>query len=176
MKIISITSLVAVTGLLAPFAVWSEPPPAVGAAEVESGFCSGNIVVGPPGDFVPFLDGEYGVMLIELGDAKMVKTHSANGNVNLTCHGKSYVGDVVIGTDAATGLIAEGTVATRAASCSAIVTYGLPNPCRGKGEKSAIILGPDFQGEPCNIDGVLTFDWKSVFNEGGYMLSCHAKE
>ena len=165
-----------VCGLLLSLTAWSDAPPGVGSADVSTGACIGQIVVGPEGNFTPILDGVYGVMFIQLGDSQTVVSNSANGNRNLSCHGKGGPGDVVVGFDAVTGLPVSGTTATRSDACSALVTFGLPNPCRGKGAQSAIILGPEFDGSSCNINGVLTSNWKSVFNEGGYRLSCHSKD
>jgi hypothetical protein len=177
MKTIVIKVVGVVCGLLWSLTVWSDAPLGVGSADSSSGPCFGQIVVGPPGDFTPFLDGVYGVLIVPLGDAKAVFSNSANGNRNLTCHGTVGPGDVVLGIDAATQVGgAWGTTAERSDACSAITTFGLPSPCRGEGEQSAIIIGPEFQGLPCNIGNVPTFNWKSVFNEGGYMLSCHSKD
>jgi hypothetical protein len=165
-----------VCGLLLSLTAWSDAPPGVGSADVSTGACIGTVTVGPPGDFTPFLDGVIGVMYIQLGDSQTVVSNSANGNRNLSCHGKVLPGDVVVGIDIISGDIVSGTVTTRSDACSALVAFGLPNPCRGKGEKSAIVFGPEFNNGVCDIDGVLTSDWKSVFNEGGYMLTCHSKE
>ena len=161
-----------VYGCIASCAAYADQPAGVGAADIARSPCFGPIVVGPPGNFLPYLDGVYGSMRIELGDAIRVEANSANGNVQLSCHGTVTPGDVVIGTDLATGDLVEGTVAERGDSCDALVTSGLPSPCRGEGERSAIIIGPDFAGQTCSIGGTPTFDWKVVLNEGGVHLSC----
>jgi len=177
MKTLLMNVVIMVCGFALSSTVWADTPLGVGSADLTSGACIGQIIVGPPGDFVAVLDGVHGVLVVPLGDSKTVFTNSANGNRNLTCHGRTIgPGNVVAGIDAVTLLPAWGTTAARSDACSALVAFGLPSPCRGAGEKSAIILGPDFQDMPCNIDGVPTFNWKSVFSEGGYMLSCHSKD
>jgi len=153
---------------------YADQPPGIGSAEIVDGKCYGRIVVGPDGDHVPFLLGGLGLIQIELGDAKTVRTNSAQGNLHLSCHGDVSPGDVVLGWDALQNAWVYATVATRSDSCAAIVDFGLENPCRGKGEKSAVIDGPELQGFACFVDGVPTYNWKSVFNEGGFNLSCHA--
>jgi hypothetical protein len=173
-KLITMTGVAC--GVLLSLTAWSDAPPGVGSADVSTGACIGQVVVGPEGTFTPILDGVYGVMFIQLGDSQTVVSNSANGNRNLSCHGKVSPGDVVVGFDAVTLELVTGTVGERPDVCSALVTFGLPNVCRGKGEKSAIILGPEFNNGLCDINGVLTSNWKSVFNEGGYALSCHIKD
>lgn len=77
-----------VCGLLLSLTAWSDVPSGVCSADVSTGACFGQIVVAPPGDFSPILDGTLGIMIIQLVDAQTVLSNSANGNRHLPCHFK----------------------------------------------------------------------------------------
>ena len=95
MKNVSGIVIGAVSVFLLSSTAWSDAPLGVGSADPFSSFCRGQIVVGPPGDFAPALDGTYGVMFVQLGDAKVVYSNSANGNRSIgrgRLHGRTRRG------------------------------------------------------------------------------------
>ena len=156
---------------------FAAPPVGVGAADRAAGICYGAIVVGPPGGFVPFLDGTHGVIFTDLGSAGVIQANSEQGNVNLTCHGELMFDEVTAGIDVVTYDGVLGTPVPPSEACEALTHFGLGHACRGANGSGAIIIDPDFRGEPCNIDGVVTYDWRSIFTESGQvMVSCQAQQ
>jgi hypothetical protein len=155
----------------------AQPELNVGSADHLNGPCYGAIVVGPPGGFVPFLDGTHGVIFTQLGDGKLVYTNSKTGGRNLTCHGRiEFGGDDVAGLDIVTEDGVLGTPVGIEEACDALAAWGLDHACKGE-SRGAIILDADFNGGSCNVDGVTTDNWRSVYTrDGRVMLSCHADE
>ena len=138
------------------------------------GPCFSQIVVGPPGNFFPILDGVHGVLLTQTGDGKFVDANSARGTANLTCHGKLDRAKELTGIDVVTWQVATGTAPGTRAACGALETYGIP--CKGNGN-GAIISNAELQGVSCFWDGLETLDWKTVVTPGGsIMSSCHFKD
>ena len=168
-------------GILGSFALsplaQAEPELSVGSADHLNAPCYGAIVVGPPGGFVPFLDGTHGVIYTHLGEGKLVYTNSKTGGRNLTCHGNlEFGGDDVAGIDVVTQDGVLGTPVGIEEACDALAAWGLDHACKGE-SRGAILIDADFNGEPCNVDGVITYNWKSVYTRNGkLMLSCHADE
>ena len=163
----------AISALLLSSSVYAEPPAGVGAAEMEEGPCFSQTVVGPPGNFVPILDGVHGVLYMQIGTGKYVEANSASGTAKVTCHGRVGRGDVVQGFDVVTGLPAEGTAAGTNNACDALDTFGLLGACRGN-NNGAIIIDAEFQGGSCGWGGRETLDWTSIRTPSGKaMLSCH---
>ena len=157
----------------------AEQPPNVGSADVESTECFTQILVGPPGNFIPFVDGTHGVLFAKQGDGKVTYSNSAKGNRNLSCHGKTQVGDEISGWDVAAVDPQEqamGTVVAIDVACEALRVYGSGDACRGKG-KGAIIVNPIVDGTLCSVGGLITENWHVVYTNGGTSnLRCLAKE
>lgn len=189
MKTFDIKIGCAVCALLLHSPVWADAPPGVGSADVSTTPCYGQIIVSQPGTFTPLpaligteLEGMYGVLIVELdGSGHLVRTNSSRGNLHLSCHGQIDQGEPILGFDPLTnfpiGGFAGGTASTNAEACEALTAVGLGDYCRGSGKKAAIILGPEIEGNQCNVEGVLTDDWKAVGTSSGkVMVSCHAYE
>jgi hypothetical protein len=154
----------------------SEPPSGVGSAEGSEGPCFSQTVVGPPGDFLPFLDGVHGVLYTQIGDGKYLDANSAEGTASMTCHGKTKPGEEIAGFDVAAQQPATGTPAGTKAACNALDTYGLIGACRGN-NNGAVIVDAELQGGTCSWGDRETLDWTSVRTPSGKgMLSCHFKD
>jgi hypothetical protein len=176
MKTLFLKTVGAASVILLTSTGWAETPVGVGSAVGSEGPCFSQIVVGPPGNFFPILDGVHGILFVQVSDGKFVEANSATGTAKLTCHGSFEQGQEEVGFDVVTGQPATGTnVGTRTA-CSALKTFGLTGACRGNGN-GAIILNAETQGDSCVWNGLETLDWKTVFTPGGRnMTSCHFKD
>ena len=152
----------------------SEPPSGVGVAEPSEGSCRARTVVGPPGDFLPGLDGVHGVISSRGGFAKRVVANSAEGTASFTCHWKSTDGEVVAGFDAFTELPATGTQVSNEEACAALEAFGLPGACKGNG---AMIINAEWDGSSCGFGERSTLDWTRVRAKNGQsLLSCRFKD
>ena len=175
MKKLTIASLAILLGT--SLSALADPPMGVGSADVSNSPCSVQVTVVGPGDFTPVLPGGLGVLLVEVGEQHVVESNSAKGNVHLSCRGQLGAGTLVQGIDVATLAPAEGVVANAVETCESFVAFGLPNACRGKGENSVVVIDADFQGLPCLINEVATFDWKTVYSAGnGVSMICHGRK
>lgn len=176
MRLISAFLSVTVIAITSIGTAQAEPPTNVGSAEVESAECFTQILVGPPGDFVGFLDGTHGVLFAKQGDGKVTYSNSAKGNRNLSCQGKFKVGDEIKGWDVVDQKEATGTAVAIDVACDALRVYGPGDACRGNG-KGAIIVNPIVDGTLCSVGGLITENWHVVFTNGGTSnLRCSAKE
>jgi hypothetical protein len=183
MKLTSIFLSVTVLAVSSIATVNAEQPPNIGSADVETAECFTQLLVGPPGNFLAFLDGTHGVLYAKQGEGKVTYSNSKNGNRNLTCQGKRKVGDIVEGFDV-TGPppgpgSAWGTAVSVEVACDALRTYGVgdaADACRGKG-KGAIIVNSLIDDQQCDIGGLFTDNWHVVYNNGGVStLHCSGKE
>ena len=159
--------------------VKADQPPNVGSADVfKPAECFGQILVGPPGSFLPFIDGVYGVLIAKQGEGRATVSNSARGNRSLTCQGKIEVGSTIEGWDPAAQQFATGTIVPIEEACDALRFYGLGDACRSKGKgKGSIIVNPLIDGLLCNIGGLLTENWHTVFTNGETtMVRCAGKE
>jgi hypothetical protein len=157
--------------------VFADAPLGVGSADVSSSPCFLQVTVVGPGNFNPVLPGGLGVLLVEAGEQHVVLSNSAQGNVHLTCRGQLGAGSYVQGVDITTQLPAEGIVAGAPETCESFIAFGLPDACRGEGMNSVVVIDSDFQGLPCLIDGVETYDWKTVYSAGkGVSMICHGRQ
>ena len=154
--------------------VFADPPLGVGSADVSRSPCFLQVTVVGPGSFNPALPGGLGVLLVEAGEQQVVHSNSAQGNVHLTCRGQLGAGSYVQGIDITTLSLADGVIAGAVETCDSFIAFGLPNACRGKGKNSVVVIDSDFQGLPCLINGVETYDWKTVYSAGnGVSMICH---
>ncbi len=159
--------------LLLSTAAYADTPPGVGAAIVASGFECTVGVPARPGEATPLLPGGYGIVLVPiLGDNTMsVTTNSANGNINLSCHGRIEYGSEVTAIDYWTGLEVDVTIAEFEEGCNVIAPV-LPNVCRGNVAIQNAdtvyhpILFPD--GGTCEIlPGLFTSDYRTLLTGSG---------
>jgi hypothetical protein len=165
------------TLLVASISAFADPPAGVGSADISQSPCMVQTTVTGDGSFTPFLPGGLGVLLVEIGEAQVVESNSARGNVHLSCHGQLTFGDYVEGYDFVTGDIADGFLPTGPESCESLIAAGFPDACRGKGQQSVVIIDEDFDGQPCFINSVLSYDWRAVYAPGkGVSLICHGYE
>ena len=169
----------AVSALLLSSTAWSDALPGVGSADLSTTPCFGVIVVGPPGNFDAILDDTHGLLLVKIGNAKVVESNSSRGNTLLSCHGRLEDGEPITGLQGL-GDGRWGTVASNEDSCAALEAGGLTGRCRGNGKNSALIVTADIAGYPCRIpplatEGyVETYDWQAIkTNSGKMMLTCH---
>jgi hypothetical protein len=156
--------------------VSSEPAVGIGAAEMENGPCYSQTIVGPPGNFLAFLDGVHGVMYNQIGTGKYVEANSAKGTAHVTCHGQIKSGAEVEGIDVVNGQPAVGVAVATKVACEALETYGLTGACRGN-NNGAIIITSEFQAGTCGWGDKETLDWSSIRTPSGKArLSCYFKD
>jgi hypothetical protein len=169
--------------LLLSTAAYADPPPGVGAAVVASGFeCTVGVPV-RPGEAFPILPGGYGIVLAPiLGENTMsVTTNSANGNINLSCHGRIEFGSEITAIDYVTGLEVTATITEFDEGCDVIAPV-LPDICRGgvaiQNAETVYhpILFPD--GGTCEIvPGLVTSDYRTLLTRSGRAaVNCHYVE
>ena len=176
MKIVPIFLSVTAMAITSIATVNAEQPTNVGSAERSEGPCFVQTIVGPPGDFVPILDGVHGVLLTNLGEGKFVDAKSAKGTAKLTCHGTNKQGVEIAGYNVVTGILTTGTPAGTKDACDALDTFGLIEACRGN-NNGAVILDAEFDAGTCGWGERETLDWTSVRAPSGKsMLSCHFKD
>ena len=156
--------------LLVSTSAYADPPLGVGAAVTASGFvCLVSVLVEPGPNITPQV-GPYGVILTPLVEnTKWVQTNSANGNVNLTCHGSIEYDAPIIGFDPVNGLVA-ATLPPFDEACE-VLNSAFPGVCTGGG---AIVVTSENTGTWCEPDpGLITYDYREVVNSSGRVtLSC----
>ncbi len=159
--------------LLLSTAAYADPPPGVGAAITASGFeCTVSVPV-RPGEAFPILPDGYGIVLAPIvgENTKSVTVNSANGNINISCHGQIEYGSEITAIDWVTGLEVNATITEFDEGCD-VVAPVFPDVCRGgvgiqnAETTSNPILQPD--GGTCEVaPGLFTSDWRSLITRSG---------
>lgn len=183
-----IGSVIGVFLLFVSAAAYADPPPGVGAAITYfSDDCCFSAVVLPGEGITSFLPGGFGIVSTCSLDIVHLTTNSANGNINLTCHGRIEYGSTITGfdfLDQGHTTPVQATVAQFDESCDALEqVFG--NICKGnnavaivEAENTVLPFPPFLQdGAFCNVgtiqDPIVTFDWHQITTRSGKVaLSC----
>ena len=176
--------------LLLSTAAYADPPLGVAAATFFGEQCCFSAVVEGDGELGPiteWLPGNLGVVSTCSLDIVHVTTNSANGNINLTCHGQVEFGSEIMGYDffdTQQENLIPATVAPFDESCDALDLV-FPDVCRGNG--AAIVNAKNVVGLPsppfpvdrafCNVGDIdvpiITFDWRQITTRSGKVaLNC----
>jgi hypothetical protein len=155
------------------------PPVGVAPATIVTGLdCYFSTLASGPGVTpIPIPGNDLGQVLVRAnGSTRVVSSNSANGSINLSCHGNIEFGSTVTGYDPVTfAEIGPVTVGAFDEACAVLEQAGYPDVCRGNG--TAIVTTGSTGGRCFVAEGLVTSKWHAITTPSGQVtVRCHYPE